>query len=176
MALSVVVCSTTKLADGGDTVTVATGTAVTLTFAVPTFPSLDAVMVAVPTATPVTTPFATVAIELLFDDHATVRPVSTLPSESLSVAVIVVVCPTTTLAPGGPTVTELTGAGDTVMVAVPVLPSLVAVIVAVPAETPVTTPELETVAMAPLLVVQTTVRFVRVFPPPSFSVAVSAWV
>ena len=50
------------------------------------------------------------------------------------------------------------------MVAVPDFPSLVAVIVVVPAATPVTTPLLETVAMALLLEVHVTVRPVTIAP------------
>src|SRR2546430_677515 len=54
-----------------------------------------------------------------------------------------------------------------VLVAVPVTPSLVAVIVAVPALTPVARPVAETVATAPLLVFQVTVRPVRACPAAS---------
>jgi hypothetical protein len=46
----------------------------------------------------------------------------------------------------GETVTDPTGAGATVTDAVPLFPSLVAVIVAVPTAIPVTTPRLVTVA------------------------------
>ena len=60
-----------------------------------------------------------------------------------------------------------------VLVAVPVTPSLVAVIVAVPALTPVARPVAETVATAPLLVFQVTVRPVRACPAASRGVAVS---
>ena len=62
---------------------------VTVTLAVPLIPSLVAVIViGPPGATAVTTPLvdtATVGFEL--DDHAIVRPVSTLPATSRSVAV-----------------------------------------------------------------------------------------
>jgi hypothetical protein len=51
----------------------------------------------------------------------------------------------------GVTVTLATGSAATVTVAVPDAPSLVAVIVTVPAETPVTSPELDTVAICELL-------------------------
>jgi len=42
--------------DASDTVIVATGACVTVIVALPVFPSLAAVMLAVPTATPATTP------------------------------------------------------------------------------------------------------------------------
>src|SRR2546429_2322996 len=58
-----------------------------------------------------------------------------------------------------------------VLVAVPVTPSLVAVILAVPALTPVARPVAETVATAPLLVFQVTVRPVRACPAASRGVA-----
>jgi hypothetical protein len=53
-----------------------------------------------------------------------------------------------------------------------VLPSLVAVMVAVPEPTPVTTPALDTVAVPAAPVVQVTARPDRVFPDASFVVAV----
>ena len=63
-----------------------------MTVAVPDFPSLAAVIVAVPAATPVTTPVAdTVAIAPLLVVHVTTRPVNTLPLASLVVAASVVV-------------------------------------------------------------------------------------
>jgi hypothetical protein len=73
----------------------------------------------------------------------------------------VVVAPATTDAEVGATVTVVTtGAGGgpavTVTLDVPVFPELVAVIVAEPAATPVTTPLEPTVVAAALLVVQLT--------------------
>ena len=63
------------------------GGAVTVMVAVPVRPSLVAVMVAEPAATPVTSPLAeTVATPLALVVHATGRPVSTLPPASRSVA------------------------------------------------------------------------------------------
>src|SRR5207248_11673702 len=59
--------------------------------------------------------------------------------------------------------------------AVPLCPSLVAVIVAEPAATPDTKPLAETVAAAALLVAQVTTRPLRAVPFPSFGVAVN-WV
>ena len=55
--------------------------------AVPLMPSLVAVIVAGPAAMALTNPLAdTVAIEVLFELHVTVRPVSTVPRASRSVA------------------------------------------------------------------------------------------
>src|SRR5207247_11476787 len=85
------------------------------------------------------------------------------------------VCPTVRLKPAGLTVTDAPGTLVTVTVAVPLCPSLVAVIVAAPAATPVTKPLAETVATAALLVAQVTVRPLRAAPFASFGVAVN-WV
>jgi hypothetical protein len=84
----------------------------------------------------------------------------------LTVAASDTVAPTTTDAVDGATVTVVaTGTGAvTVMVAVPVLPDDAAVIVAVPAPTPVTTPPALTVATPELLVDQVTVCPAIVFP------------
>jgi len=83
------------------------------------------------------------------------------------------VAPTVRLAVAGLTVTEATGTLVTVMADVPLCPSLVAVIVAEPAATPVTKPLAETVATAALLVAQVTVRPLRAVPFASFGVAVN---
>src|SRR6266852_1910592 len=95
---------------------------------------------------------------------------------------------------GGVTLTDATGTGVTVIVAVPLCPSLVAVIVAVPAPTAVTRPLAFTVATAALLLthvtkrvtvtvatagselVHVTRRSVSGFPAPSRGVAVSCHV
>src|SRR5512146_296229 len=105
---------------------------VTVTGDVPVFVSDFAVMLTgPPIATPVTRPVdETVAMALLLDVHVTVRSVTTRPFASLTVAVSWTVCPTITLAGDGLTVTLPTGTRFTVIVAVPLLPSLVAVIVA----------------------------------------------
>jgi len=68
------------------------------------------------------------------------------------------------------------GGAVTVTLAVPFLPSLEAVIVAVPAATAVTRPLLFTPATAALLVAHVTARPESVFPPASFVVAVSCTV
>jgi len=141
---------------------------------VPLFPSLVAVMVAEPVASPLTSPLAlTVAVFVLLLVHVTVRPVSTLPFASFSVAVNWTVLPTLMLADAGLTVTVATGGGFTVIAAVPLLPSLVAVIVTDPTATPVTSPLPETGATVGSLLVQVTVRPVSGFPAESSGVAVS---
>src|SRR2546428_194076 len=140
-AASCTACPTVTLAVAGLTVTDATGTFVTVTVAVPFCPSLVAVMVAAPAALPVTSPLAlTVAMAPLLVAHVTTRPVSTLPAASLGVAVNCTACPTVRLAAAGLTATDATGTTLTVIAAVPLWPSLVAVIVAVPAAAPLTSP------------------------------------
>src|SRR5438046_3977082 len=111
--------------------------------AVPLWPSLVAVIVAEPATVAVTSPVPfTVATGVLLLDHATGRPVSTVPFASFRVAVSCCVCPTGTLADAGLTVTDATGTPLTVMLAVPLCPSLVAVIVTgPPAATPLTRSE-----------------------------------
>jgi hypothetical protein len=82
--------------------------------------------------------------------------------------------PRTRLAVGGLTVTVATGAGVTVIDALPVLPSLVAVMFAVPALTAVTRPVVaDTVATAVLSDVQVIERPVRIAPFASRVVAVA---
>ncbi|HKR09470.1 MAG TPA: hypothetical protein VJS39_09795 [Gemmatimonadaceae bacterium] len=71
------------------------------------------------------------------------------------------------------TVTDATAAGVTVRVALPVLPSLVAVIFAVPGATAVTTPVADTVAIAELSELQVIMRPDSTLPAPSRSVAVA---
>src|SRR5207237_2598245 len=111
----------------------ATGTGVTVIDEVPLFPSLVAVIVAEPGVTPDTSPLlltvATVVVEL---DHVTVRPESGFPPASFGVAVSCTVWPDCTEAEGGVTSTVATGTFVTVTDEVPLLPSLVAVIVAEP--------------------------------------------
>jgi len=168
------VAPTVKLAVAGLTVTEATGTLVTVTVAVPLCPSLVAVIVAEPAATPVTNPLAeTVAAAALLVAQVTTRPLRAVPFASFGVAVNWVVAPTVTPVAVGLTVTEATGTLVTVMADVPLCPSLVAVIVAEPAATPVTTPLAETVATAALLVPHVTTRPLRAVPFASFGVAVN---
>ena len=73
----------------------------------------------------------------------------------------------------GLTVTKATGTACTVMAAVPVLPPLVAEIVALPAVTPCTSPLALTLATPELLLVQVTVRPASGFPAESSTSALS---
>src|SRR5689334_18419295 len=148
--------------------------AVTVTAAVPVFPSLVAVIVADPAPAAVTNPLLeTVATEPLLVDQVTGRPLRMLPFASFVVAVSWAVCPTVRLAVAGLTVTDATGVLETVTLAVPVFPSLVAVIVAVPAFPAVTNPVPLTLATLPLSLDHVTVRPVRTLPFASVRVAVS---
>src|SRR6266480_1017113 len=168
---------TTIVAAAGLTVTEATGTTITVIAAVPLLPSLVAVIVAEPAATPVTKPLLlTVATAVLLLDHVTTRPVRVPPAESLVTAESCRVPPTKRLADAGLTVTDATGTIVTVMTAVPLLPSLAAVIVAEPAATPVTKPALLTVATAALLLAQVTTRPASELPAESFVTAESCGV
>src|SRR3989454_11199586 len=90
--------------------------------------------------------------------HVTVRPVSVLPFASFGVAASGTVWPTGTDAVAGLTVTDATGTVATVIAAVPLFPSLVAVSVAAPTATPVACPAPFTVATAGLLLDHVTVR------------------
>jgi hypothetical protein len=101
--------------------------AVTMTVAVALRPSLVAVMVAEPGATPVTRPLAetvaTPASELV---QVIVLPRREAPLADCGVAVSWVLEPTNTVAVEGVTLTEATGAGVTVTGAIAVLPSTTA--------------------------------------------------
>ena len=145
---------------------------------VPVFPSLVAVMVAVPGPTPVTTPLLdTVATVVELDDHATVRPESVAPLASRTVADSVTLPATARVAVAGDTATDATGTGVgdvTTICALPVFPSDVAVTVVVPAPVAVTSPCALTVATELLAEVQVTVRPLRTFPFASVVVAFSA--
>jgi hypothetical protein len=105
------------------------------------------------------------------DVHVIARPVSTLPVESLLVAVSWTVAPARMLAVAGLTVTDATGTRATATLAVPLLPSLVAVIVAEPAVAPVTSPLALTSATVVSLDTQLTARPVSM--PPAESVVVA---
>src|SRR2546421_1196196 len=144
---------------------------------VPLGPSLVAVIVADPGGPAVTSPLPLpVAAAVLLVCQVTVRPASELPFASLGVAVSCTVLPVVTVADAGVTVTEATGRCTTVMAEVPLCPSLVAVIVADPATTPVTNPLALTVAAELLLLDQVSDRPVRVLPFASLRVAVSCCV
>src|SRR5205807_1299263 len=151
---------------------------VTVIADVPLRPSLVAgIVTGPPDATPLTSPLPfTLAIALLLDCQVTTRPVNGLPFASLGVAVSCTVLPTATPAVAGVTVTDATGTGVTVMAAVPLWPSLVAVIVAEPATLPVTSPVPVTVATDVLLLAHVTERPVRMLPLASRRVALSCTV
>src|SRR6266480_4599552 len=145
--------------------------------AVPLWPSLVAVIVAEPATFAVTSPVpVTVATAVLLLAHVTERPVRMVPLASRRVALSCTVWPTGTLADAGLTVTDATGTPLTVMLAVPLWPSLVAVMVTAPATTPVTNPLLLTVAIVLSLDDQLIARPVKGLPLASRGVAVSCTV
>jgi hypothetical protein len=122
-------------------------TACTFKIAEADTPSTVPVMAVVPAPTPVTTPLGdTVATAELPDVHETDGAVTMLPLGSRTVAIAVVVLPTLTASFASDTETVVTCA-RTVTAAEPVIPSLVAAIVAVPTFTPVTSPAALTVAI-----------------------------
>src|SRR5258705_4607220 len=126
-------------AEAGLTVTEATGTGVTVKADVPLFPSLVAVIVAAPAATPVTRPLAfTVAIAGVLDAQVMTRPVSGAPVESMVTAESCRVDATRMLATAGLSATVATGTLITEIAATLLFPSLVPVMVAEPAVTPAT--------------------------------------
>src|SRR5439155_21910404 len=141
LATSCTLAPTNTSAEAGLITTEATGMFATVTAADAFFPSLVAVSVAVPAATPVARPLdETVATDGFELDHVVARPASTVPAASRVVAVSCTVSPTRMFATLGATTTEATGTLDTVTVVVPAWPSLVAVMVAVPSATPVARP------------------------------------
>jgi hypothetical protein len=146
----------------------------TVRSAEPDWPSLVAVIVAVPDETAVTVPPASTVATLPSDeDQAMSRPVTISPPANFVSAVRSTEAPIAMTGWLGDTVTVATGGGVTVIIAVPDLPSLVAVIVASPSATAVTSPEDETVAAAVFDDDQVTVRPVRVLPSASFVTALS---
>src|SRR5437868_8511817 len=167
------------------TVTVATGTGLTVmaTVGLEVTDSLVAVIVAVPTLSAVTVVAPVVPETGLTDStvgsletQLTDRPMSVLLVASLSVAVSCCVPPTIIGVVGADTVTDVTGARVTVIDEVPLCPSLVAVIVVVPAATAVTRPVVLTVAALVLPEDQITVRPLRTLPSASVITAVSCCV
>ena len=149
----------------------------TVTVALPLCPSLVAVIVAVPAAAPVTKPLlVTVATEVLLLDQDTARPDSGVPFASFGVATSCTVAPTKTDAAAGLTLTDATGTVITVMLALPLFPSLVAVIVADPVANAVTSPLASTPATLDWLDDQITARPERALPAASSGVAVSCTV
>ena len=135
---------------------------------VPIFPSLVAEMVVAPVDTPVTSPvLSTVAILSFDDDHVTVRPVSLFPTASSGSAIRCTVSPTLIAALDGVTRTDETPCGMTVIVEKPETPEALAAMRTVPTATPVTTPVLDTVAIAAFSVFQKTVAPDTGWPAPS---------
>jgi len=177
LADSAALSPTTIVAFPGVTTTEATGAgagALTVICAVPLCPSLVAVIVARPAATAVTVPVGeTLAIPGADDAHTTGRPVSTLPAESRATALSDAVPPTVRLVVAGVTATDATGTAVTVIVALPLCPSLVAVMLAFPGEIAVTIPVGDTVATAGDDEVQLTARPVRMLPLASRATAAS---
>jgi len=176
VAVSCPVWPTVRLRLGGVTLTVATDTFVTVTAALPLCPSLVAVIVADPPAFAVTSPLPfTVATTVLLLTHVTTRPGRAFPAESRGVAVSCPVWPTVRPRLGGVTLTDATGTDTfvTVTAALPLRPSLVAVIVADPPAFAVTSPLPFTVATTVLLLTHVTTRQGRAFPAESRGVAVS---
>src|SRR5947209_6250995 len=110
--------------------------------------------------------------------HVALWPVSTLPLASFTVSCSVVELPAVSVGLAGAIATlaavALAGA-VTVRAACPVIPSLVAMIVAVPTATALTSPVLATVATLLLLELHVIARPVSIVPLASFNVAV-AWV
>ena len=161
---------TTLQEDGGGV----TGGVLTLSAALPVFPSLVATMFVEPAANADTIPVAeTVATPGTDDDHVTDRPVRTFPLASRSVAVACVVCPAKSDEADSATVILATGAGVTLSGIDPLFPSLAAVTVTEPGARPVTTPLGETVAAAVFEEVQLTVRPLSSCPAASRSVTVT---
>ena len=108
-------------------------------------------------------------------DQLTVRPASdrVCPDPFLAITPSWSGWPGDRVAVEGDTVTENTGSGATVTVAVPVAPSLVAVMVADPAVTPVTTPDAETLATCGSLLAYEMVLPVRTCPLSSVTIELS---
>jgi hypothetical protein len=167
----------TKVGEAGLTTTVATGTGSTVITGVAVLgaDSLLAVIIAVPSPVAVTITVApvepltvlaalTVNTAVLLETQFTVRPTSGFPLPSFGVAVSCWVSPKTTGVVKAERVRAATGMGVTVIEAVPFFPSLVAVIVAVPTDTAVTTPVWLTVATTALFELHVTARPVRTLP------------
>ena len=162
------------VAVSGCSVTLAMAVGTTVTALVPIFPSLAAVMVATPGATPVTTPAVdTTATWLSLDVHVTMRSVTTMPAVSRTVADSVAVWPTARLALVGRIAIDPTGTSETITTMPVLTPSLVAEMVAEPGATAVTRPVADTVATAGLLELQLTVRSASTTPLASFTVGTS---
>jgi hypothetical protein len=150
--------------------------AVTVTVVAPDTPAWVAVMVALPTAVPVTRPLgSTVAMSPDDEVQLSKGDVRTcaLPSEKVPVAVSSTVVPLAIEGPVGATTIEVRTAGVTVTEVVPDTPAWVAVMVALPTAVPVTRPLGSTVAMSPDDEVQLNKGALRIWVVPSEKVPVA---
>lgn len=142
------------------------------------FPSMAAVITAVPGPAPVTAPLEkTVATPVLLLVKAAVRSVTRVPFPSRSTTVTLVCAFVASTESAIVIVTLVTGGGgggDTMMVAVPEIPSLVAVTIALPGVCPVITPVADTVAMLTGDDDHVTTRPLSVLFAASFNVAVAS--
>ncbi len=173
-AVAVVVLPTVSVEPPNDTDTLFTGAGDTVSVTTSLLPSLVPVMIALPAARAVTTPLAfTVATVVALLLQITVRPVSTVPFDERNTALACTVSPTTIDESVSVTSTESTGIGETVTVAVPLFPSLVAVITDVPTATAVTTPAPDTVATDGEALLHVTTRPVSTPPTESRVTAVA---
>jgi hypothetical protein len=161
----------------GDTVTAATGARATVIAADAVCPSLDAVTVVLPAVTALTRPeLETVAIAAFAEPQVTTLPVSTLLFASRVTTESCCDPPICRVALVGDTETDATGivgGALTFSAEESVLPSLEAMIIAVPEPTAVTSPVAATVAMLVLELTQVTVRPTIVLPLESSMVAVA---
>jgi hypothetical protein len=124
-----------------------------------------AVTVAVPATTAVTSPVCdTVATAVLSELQVTTRSLRTRPFASRSVAVAWVVSTAVIVLDASVTLIEAIGADVTVSVPLPALPSLVAVMIVVPAASAVIAPVSDTVATSLRLDDHTITRPVSVEP------------
>jgi len=166
--------------DVADNDTVATGCAVgavMTSVAAPLTPSLVATMLTEPAPIVVTVPSVdTEASDGTALVHDTLRPLSKLPDASRTSACADVVCPTLTVGLWIVTVTAATPAGGgsaTATVALELFPSTDALMLALPLATPVTRPELETVATVGFELLHTGTRDVSGLPDASYATAES---
>jgi hypothetical protein len=146
----------------------------TVSGALPTLPSLIALIVTDPFAIAVTSPFESTVASAGFElCQATTRPLRTFPCASLTVAVACVVCPLESVLLASATVTDAAGTSRTLMDAVAFLLFDWAVMMARPFATPVTSPASDTVAMAVFEDVHLVLVPVKVRPSASNAVAMS---
>ena len=166
-----------SVACGVDTATEATATGAMVINSVPDTPSLVAVIVTEPGAIPTTDPAAeTVATFALLEVHVTTRPEATPPAVKRVTAETCIVEPTFNVVWGAESMMEATGSGAIINAIEPAMPSLVAVTVIPPGAIPVRSPDGETLAMAELLVVQSTLRSPTTAPAVVLTTAVSCMV